>query len=69
MQGCIVNKTFPVNHLLSSREDVFITSKLWNTDHEPHLVEETCRKQMADLQVNVELSQRPMMMPSYTHGA
>jgi len=33
------------------REDMFITSKLWNTDHEPHLVEETCRKQMADLQV------------------
>jgi len=34
------------------REDIFITTKLWNTDHEPHLVEETCRKQMADLQVD-----------------
>lgn len=34
------------------REEMFITTKLWNTDHEPHLVEETCRKQMADLQVD-----------------
>jgi len=34
------------------RSEMFITSKLWNTDHEPHLVEKSCRKQMAELRVD-----------------
>lgn len=31
------------------REDVFITSKLWNTKHEPEDVEEACRTSLAHL--------------------
>lgn len=26
------------------REDIFIVTKLWNTDHEAHKVEEACRR-------------------------
>ncbi|KAG5841167.1 hypothetical protein ANANG_G00196700 [Anguilla anguilla] len=31
------------------REDVFVTSKLWNTQHHPDDVEPACRKSLADL--------------------
>ncbi|GFR45269.1 hypothetical protein Agub_g6375, partial [Astrephomene gubernaculifera] len=34
------------------REEVFITSKLWNSDHEPSRVEAACRRTMEDLRVS-----------------
>lgn len=36
---------------LVTREELWITSKLWNTFHAPEHVEEACRKSLADLQV------------------
>lgn len=32
-----------------SREEVFVTSKLWNTKHDPEDVEEACRTSLAHL--------------------
>lgn len=41
--------------LLSSskiqRRDLFVTSKLWNTDHNPKRVEKACRQTLKDLQL------------------
>ncbi|HTH72066.1 MAG TPA: aldo/keto reductase [Candidatus Pristimantibacillus sp.] len=34
------------------REDVFVTSKLWNTDHHPDNVEAACRRTLEDLQLD-----------------
>lgn len=34
------------------REDIFITSKLWNTDHSPENVEAACRKTLKELQLD-----------------
>ncbi|KAA6379252.1 MAG: aldehyde reductase [Streblomastix strix] len=33
------------------REDLWITSKVWNTDHEPIKVEQSCRQTLNDLQI------------------
>merc|ERR1712059_153006 len=35
-----------------AREDIFVTSKLWNTKHHPEDVEAACRKTLADLGLN-----------------
>lgn len=32
-----------INEGVVKREDVFIVTKLWNTDHEPEEVEKACR--------------------------
>lgn len=32
-----------------TREDMYLSSKLWNTDHRPDLVEAACRRTLADL--------------------
>lgn len=34
------------------RQDVFITSKLWNTDHDPKNVEAACRQTLKNLQLD-----------------
>lgn len=35
-----------------AREDVFVTSKLWNTKHHPEDVEPSCRKSLQDLKLD-----------------
>ncbi|MGJ8606230.1 MAG: aldo/keto reductase [Marivita sp.] len=37
---------------LVTRDDLWVTSKLWNTFHAPEHVEEACRKSLADLQLD-----------------
>lgn len=34
------------------REEIFVTSKLWNTNHHPQNVEPACRKTLAELKVD-----------------
>ena len=34
-----------------TREDLLVTSKLWNTDHSAEHVEAACRRSLADLQL------------------
>ena len=34
------------------REELWITSKLWNENHDPAIVEETCRQTLKDLQID-----------------
>jgi alcohol dehydrogenase (NADP+) len=41
-----------LNDFQIKRSDLFITSKLWNTDHEPNEVEKACRKTLSDLQLD-----------------
>jgi diketogulonate reductase-like aldo/keto reductase len=36
---------------LVTREELFVTSKLWNTDHAPEHVYEACKKTLQDLQL------------------
>lgn len=48
----------PVNYALLAflkvikREDLFVTSKLWNTKHHPEDVEPALRKTLEDLKLN-----------------
>ena len=35
-----------------SRDELFITSKLWNSDHDPDRVELACRRTLKDLQLD-----------------
>ncbi|QFT78852.1 aldo/keto reductase [Erythrobacter sp. THAF29] len=37
---------------LAGREDLWVTSKLWNTFHAPEHVEEACRKSLSDLRLD-----------------
>ena len=48
--GQAFNKVFSSGKV--AREDIFITSKLWNTEHHPDNVEAACRKTLADLQLD-----------------
>ena len=36
----------------AKREDVFVTSKLWNTEHHPQNVEKACKQTLKDLQLD-----------------
>ncbi|OGY17599.1 MAG: hypothetical protein A2784_00630 [Candidatus Chisholmbacteria bacterium RIFCSPHIGHO2_01_FULL_48_12] len=35
-----------------NRDELFVTSKLWNTDHHPDIVERACRRTLADLKLD-----------------
>ena len=37
---------------LCEREDLWVTSKLWNTFHRPEHVQQACEKSLADLQLD-----------------
>lgn len=42
-----------VDRGLTTREDVWVTSKLWNTYHEPKYVRAACERSLKDLQLDV----------------
>ncbi|XP_051954324.1 aldo-keto reductase family 1 member A1-A isoform X1 [Xyrauchen texanus] len=46
--GEVLNKRVGPGKLLM-REDIFVTSKLWNTKHHPDDVEAACKKSLSDL--------------------
>jgi diketogulonate reductase-like aldo/keto reductase len=46
-----VGKAYHEIFQTKKREDVFITSKLWNTDHGPEHVEAACKQTLANLQL------------------
>ncbi|GFH26975.1 low CO2-induced aldose reductase [Haematococcus lacustris] len=48
--GAAFHEVFQEGHL--GREEVFVTSKLWNTEHAPSRVEAACRKTLSDLQLS-----------------
>ncbi len=43
---------FAIENGLVKREDIFVTSKLWNSDHAPKQVEKAIRKSIFDLQLD-----------------
>lgn len=47
--GEVFHKVFSAGEI--KREEIFITSKLWNTNHHPEHVEQACRKTLDDLQL------------------
>lgn len=50
MYVCVLIPCFSPQAL--RREDVFLTSKLWNTQHHPDDVETACRKSLIHLGLN-----------------
>jgi len=48
--GAALHEAFKLG--LVKRQDLFITSKLWNSDHAPERVELAIRKSLADLQLD-----------------
>jgi diketogulonate reductase-like aldo/keto reductase len=48
--GQVFDKVFSAGEI--SREDVFVTSKLWNTEHHPDNVEVACKQTLKDLQLD-----------------